>query len=105
METLRIKFEYKNKKHVLEAHLTDDLNSIINDDENQATEIVDGIGEELGIWSIYFDRHKVQADFICYVDDNGIEHKNLQPVEVFLMDEHGVYINDCRIPFVVESVE
>jgi len=105
MKTLRIKFEYKNAKHVLEAHLTDDLNDIINDNENQATNIVDGVGEELGIWSLYFERHGVQADFRCNVDDEGIENKSLQPAEIFIMDDHGVYINDSRIPFVVESVE
>ena len=71
------------------AVLTDNFSHPIPHEDNQADGVVDGVADELGIWSIYFDNNQTEADFVCEVDEDGNETKTLTPVEIWMWDKKG----------------
>lgn len=87
MRTYKILFLLDGKKQTRTAVLTDDLDHPVPHPDNQATGVIDGVAEELGIWSIYFDNNEIEADFVCEIDDDGNEMKTVTPVEIWLWDE------------------
>jgi len=104
MRKLRIKFSFNGKEEVRTAVLTDDLQHPIPHEENQADGVVDGVADELGIWSIYFDNNQIEADFVCEIDDDDYEVKTLTPVEVWIYGENGDTLHDDTIDFTVEDL-
>ena len=104
MRKIQIKWNFLGKEATRTAVLTDDLQHPIPDKENQADGCVDGVADELGIWSIYFDNNTIEADFVCEIDEDDYEVKTLTPVELWLYDENGDTLNDETIEFQVKEL-
>lgn len=99
MRKLRIKFLSDGKEEVRTAVLTDNFSHPIPHEDNQADGVVDGVADELGIWSIYFDQNQTEADFVCEVVGDS-EIKTLTPVEIWLWNKKQTK----TIPFTVEEI-
>lgn len=103
MRKIRIKYQFLGEEIIHTAVLADDLSHPIPDPDNEALGVVDGVADQLGIWSIYFDHNKTEVDFVCKLDEDGFEVKTLEPVDVFVWDEKGKPLNESTT-FTVEEL-
>ena len=102
MKQLKIKFTVGGKAYNRTAILTDDLGQLSKSKRNQCEDIVNGVADELGIWSLYFDNGTIECDFRAHIDEDGKEVCTLEPYEVlFWNNEGGGCITNDFTPFTV----
>lgn len=99
MRKIKINFEFDGVKEQRIAVFADDWSYPIPHEDNEANGVVDGVADELGIWSIYFDNYQTEADFVCEIDDDGYEQKTLTPAEIWLWGRGGK-----TVPFTITEI-
>lgn len=99
MIKIKINFEFDGIKEQRISVLADDLSHPIPHEDNEADGVVDGVADELGIWSIYFDNNQTEVDFVCEIDEDGNEVKTLTPVEIWLWGRGGK-----TVPFTITEI-
>ncbi len=103
MKQLKIKFTVDGTEYRRTAILSDDLTQLSKSKRNQCEDIVNGVADELHIWSLYFDNGTIECDFHAHIDDDGNEVCTLNPYEVlFWNNEGGGCITNDFTPFTVE---
>jgi hypothetical protein len=102
MKQLKIKFMVGGKVYNRTAILTDDLRQLSKSKRNQCEDIVNGVADELGIWSLNFDNGTIECDFRAHIDEDGNEVCTLEPYEVLIWNnEGGGCITNDFTPFTV----